>query len=307
MDLHNLLDRPSLRFVWRAGPTWHPPIAAVFSVFTLAGDILFSPRLNIFTAIPRLQSSLKVRLLRSTRLAFAYRHHYYSNLALYNYGWLLYSRPETVSRWMAGVDVTGIEHWRRALATEKAIVVFSAHVGCFLNSVFCTRATQLLDGRSLVLLSPDNETARKVRIGEQMRAVAPEVGLELVDIHVKMDAVRILRALRNRAVIASMLDYAYPFTKNKVVSFLGRKVEFPVGLIELARRVGVTYLPCFAYRRNGRTTVEFMEPFPSVETEDASTDVDAVVARVNDVLATKILAVPEQWMLWLRLYSGEPA
>lgn len=307
MDIHRILNVPFLRFVWIADPKWHSVIVAGFSIISLLLDLLFSGKRSIFRIMKRLKYSSNDEIPDFTNLRFCYLYHYYANRTAYNYGWLLYSKVEDIRKAMTQVQVLGLDSLQQALNSDKGIIAFSAHVGCFFNPLFCERITKLINGRNVALLSPENKEKRKKLLKNQINATSPSLNLDLIDITMRTDAIKILRTLKKKGIIACTLDYAYGYTRNKEIEFFGRKVDFPIGAIEIGQKIGVTYLPFFSYVRNGQVTIEFLEPFSSVEAESAENDIDAICEKVNNILKTKVLELPEQWSFWLRLYSSAPA
>ena len=307
MDFYKILNKRCFGFIWTADPKWHVVIAGGFSVFTFLFDLLFSRKSNILRIMRRLKCYPNNKIPDYANLKFSYLYHYYTNRAIYNYGWLLYSKAENIKKTMTHAHVLGIENLQKAMSTEKGIIIFSAHVGCFFNTVFCERITGLANGRKVALLSPENKEKRKKLIKNQISRAFPHLNFDLIDITIKTDAIKIFRTLKKKGIVGCTLDYAYPFTKNKETEFFGRKVDFPIGVIEIGRRIGVTYLPYFSHIQNGQITLEFKEPFPSVQTESEDRDIDAISAKVNEVLEKKIREIPEQWSFWQRLYYSGPA
>jgi lauroyl/myristoyl acyltransferase len=307
MDFYKILDKHYLSFIWIANPKWHFFIVAGFSIITFLFDLLFSGKKSILRIMQQLKDNSNNEIPDYANLRFSYLYHYYHNRSIYNYGWLLYSKVEDIRKAMTQVRILGLDNFQQALSSEKAIIIFSAHLGCFFNALFCERLAKLINGRKVVLLSPENEEKRKKLIKNQIRETFPGVDFGLIDLTVKTDAIKIFHALRKKDIVACNLDYAYPFTTNKTIEFFGRKVDFPIGLIEIGRKIDVTYLPYFSYIKNGQIALEFMEPFPSVQTENVEKDVDDISAEVNNILEKKILEMPEQWSFWLRLYYSDPA
>jgi len=284
-----------------AHPDWHFLIAAPFSFLIFLVDCLFSGKESTYRIMKRLKLNQKHAMFR-----LSYLNHYYSNRAIYNYGWLLYSNVEKIKKAINQFEVVGLKHLEHALNCDKGVIIFSAHVGCFFNVLFCEQIVKLVNGRKVALLSPENKEKRKMQIKNQIRRTFTDLNFDLIDITNKREGINIIRTLKKKGIIGCTLDYAYPYTRNKEIEFFGRKVEFPIGLVEISRKIEVVYLPCFSYIKKGRTTLEFMEMFHSIKSEDAERDIDTTSAKINTILENKIMEIPEQWSFWLRLFTAKP-
>ncbi|MBW9266304.1 MAG: hypothetical protein K1565_12340 [Candidatus Thiodiazotropha sp. (ex. Lucinisca nassula)] len=249
--------------------------------------------------LPEMQKSIGPEC---TSYRFSYLNHYYSILALFNYGWLLYTRPQDIRDKISAVKIKGIDNLYNAVKREKAIVAFSAHIGCFFNILFSDRVLSAIDERSVCLLVPSTKDSRR----EQMQAQLSDYGktCQLIDITKKTSAIRIIRALKCRSIIGCNLDYAYPFTKNKSTPFLGRVVDMPVGILELSRKYAATYLPAYSYIDSDGIVIEFQEPFDAYYTDNAESDITRIAKQINSALEEKIKEVPEQWGFWARLLNA---
>lgn len=303
MDLHEVLDYDCLSRMWRAPPRWHSAIAANAATFAFLWDSLFAGNLGIRRVMRRIGEHRRYLGRNCATARFAYLNHYYAMRALYNYGWLLNAPVEEIRREMVQVEIRGLEHVAKAVDMGGGILVFSAHVGCFFNLLFAEPVTRLCKGKQISVLSPGTSARRKQRMEAQLRRVSADLTWELVDIEEKSGGMKVLHTLRHKGVVACALDYAYPYTKNSIVKFLGREVEFPIGVVVIGRRLGITFLPCFSYVEAGRTVLEFQAPFSFTRTDAPDCDIAEMAVRINDILETKIRAIPEQWSFWLRLVS----
>jgi lauroyl/myristoyl acyltransferase len=49
--------------------------------------------------------------------------------------------------------------------------------------------------------------------------------------------------------------------------------------------------------------LEFQAPFSFTHTDAPDRDITEMAVRINNIIETKIRAIPEQWSFWLRLVS----
>jgi lauroyl/myristoyl acyltransferase len=264
---------------------------------------LFSGNLDIRRVMRRFGEHRRYLGRNCATARFAYLNHYYAMRALYNYGWLLNAPLEEIRKEMAQMEIRGLGHAAKAVDMGGGILAFSAHVGCFFNLLFAEPVTRLCKVKQISVLSPGTSARRKQCMEAQLRRAAADLTWELVDIEKKSGGMKLLHTLRNKGVVACALDYAFPFTKNSVVKFLGRGVEFPIGAVVMGRRLGITFLPCFSYVEAGRTVLEFQAPFSFTHTDAPDRDITEMAVRINNIIETKIRAIPEQWSFWLRLVS----
>jgi lauroyl/myristoyl acyltransferase len=239
-----------------------------------------------------------------TSYKFSYMNHYYSLRAIFNYGWLLYSNEERIRKITSDIRLKGLHNLDSAINSNRTLIVFSAHIGCFFNILFSQRIVDIMGKRDITLLVPSTAETRRARIQDQLKSFGRPC--QLVDISEKTSAIKILRAMKKQSIIGCNLDYAYPYTRNKKIEFMGRIVDMPVGLIELGRRCEVIYLPAYSYIDNDELTIEFEEPFDSTITDNEDNDIEHITKKINNVLEKKIQQIPEQWSFWARLLNAPP-
>jgi lauroyl/myristoyl acyltransferase len=302
MDAYHFLDNEKLRYLWTTDPKWHKKICVPLSLASLMRDRIFNDKAFIRQTMRKSPDVARIIGRNCTGYRFAYMNYFYAAYSLYNYGWLLYSPVEKIKMATSSMAIIGLENLDQALGKGCAIVAFSAHIGCFFNILFCDRVLDVIKDRSVALLVPSTAEARRRRMQVQLDKAGSMC--QLIDISSKVNSLKVVRALRNKSIVGCNLDYAYPFTKNKVVNFMGRMVEFPVGLLELGRRIGVTFLPCFSYLDNGKIVIEFQPPTDSVRTACEDDDIQQMSQEINAVLERKITQKPEQWSFWERMINA---
>ncbi len=187
------------------------------------------------------------------------------------------------------VQVPGLEHFERAVASGRPVVVLTGHFG---NWELCSIASALR-GRSVVALArAQNQFPRLYRLLVSYRE---SKGCRIV--HKGGGMRQILKALERREFVGIVGDQA---TRRGVsIEFLGRPALFATGPFELARSRQALILPVFIYRVNGpyhRLVVE--PPIDLPRDGDPEAIVRDGIKQFANLLAKHIEADPAQW-LWL--------
>ncbi len=293
-DIYRALEKDHL--LWRLAPKWHVLLAAVLSAIVFSLDVSVLGKKGFYGKMRQVRKHARVGSFK-----FCYLYHFYSIRNIFNYGRLLYAKPEYVQREISDIKVLGLENLGEALTSNRAVVAFSAHTGCFFNIFFSELVMKHLNDRSLLLLLPDTSVRRKRIIRDRVSVAFPKTTFDLVDVASKTAGIKIIRSLKENGVIGCTLDYAFSYTRNKMVQFMGKNLEFTVGLVELGRKLAVVYMPCFCYHKDGEHIIEFMKIFPSVCSKYAEEDIDIVCNKISTIFEKKIMEIPEQWIFWPRL------
>jgi lauroyl/myristoyl acyltransferase len=128
-------------------------------------------------------------------------------------------------------------------------------------------------------------------------------GLELVEA-TPSGVKRAIRSIRSGgcAVFVSDRDF---FQNGRDVTLFGRRTTLPPGIVRIARETGATVVPVFG-ERIGRGHGISIEPgFKVQRTDDAESDLQAGMDRVADVLERAIARLPEQWVMFQRVWPSE--
>jgi KDO2-lipid IV(A) lauroyltransferase len=197
------------------------------------------------------------------------------------------------------VEVTGIEHWRAAMAQNRGVVVITGHCGAWdLMSASVSR----LYGRSAAVARPPRNPYIN-HILEKMRTVT---GLEVI---YKEGALRgIMAALKQGKAVGVLIDQAVLRDEACVVEFLGRPALTTKSAALIARKTGAPVLPIFIHRNpDDSHTVVIEPPAALVNEADKEKAVRIDTQRFTDYVADYVRRRPTQWLWGHRRWKRAPA
>lgn len=192
----------------------------------------------------------------------------------------------------------GLEHYERAKAQGRGVLVATAHLG---NWEFSAFAHALMTEPMAVVVRPlDNplldELVTRYRTMSGNRVIGRG-----------QDFLRpLVETLRGNGAVGILVDQNVTADRGVFVDFFGRKACVDSGFARLAHRTGAVALPGYALwsESEGRYVLHF-EPEIAM-TGDAQADTQAVHAR----LEAAIRRAPEQWLWihrrWKTRPEGEP-
>lgn len=187
---------------------------------------------------------------------------------------------------MRSVDVVGWEHFERAHARGKGIVLGSAHLGPV------SVCGQLVVARGYRITMPvEPETSEFTRAVNRARAVN---GSRFISTE---SALGIHRVLRQGGLLGILADRAVTGVGERV-PFFGRETLLPSAHVVLALRTGAPLLPGFAREERGRMRATFEPEVELDRTDDHASDVRAGVRRFAEIMERHIRSAPEQWSVF---------
>ncbi len=189
-------------------------------------------------------------------------------------------------RLLAELRTDGWEHFLRAYAKGKGVIVASAHLGPI------SIVGQMLNAHGYpVVLPAEPERTEFDRAVNRARRSA---GLQIVSTE---SALGIHRVLRQGKVLGFLADRAVTGVGERVV-FFGREALLPSAPVVLAMRSGAPLIPAFAGRSGGVMTASFEPPLDIPTTGDRDADVREGVRRFAAVLERYVRRAPEQWTVF---------
>jgi len=237
-------------------------------------------------------------------LLISHKNYFYEVLFIFNYGWLLYGNFSKVRRKLLQVQLSNLHHLESALAKNKAIIVMTAHIGCFFNALLNEQILSYIKDRPIACLTPKDDQGRKNLLEEKIKYCSQKP-FKFIDIQSKNDLLKIVRVLKNNGILICTMDYAYPFTRNQAVKFFDKTVDIPVGIIELGRKFDPAFLPLFTFTNKGQIFLEFCQPFQLDISNDKERDIHNNLLKIVNIIESKILVLPEQWTMWESLYYSK--
>jgi KDO2-lipid IV(A) lauroyltransferase len=212
----------------------------------------------------------------------------FRNLAMipFEMGWsLCCTRAEN----LAHLKVRGRSHLDRALRDRKGALILTAHMG---NWEMLSAVVGAFHTPVHIVYRPLDNTfldhfVRRFRTRFDARLIPRGDGLRSM-----------IRALRQREIVALLMDQNVGWRKGVFVDFFGTRACTHKVLALLALKTGAPVIPLFMHREDGRLVAEFQAVLPTRVTGDRTDDLEWNTRRYNQVIEAFIRRYPDQW-LWL--------
>lgn len=183
----------------------------------------------------------------------------------------------------------GIHHLNSVLEGGRGVVLMAGHLGNP-HLVFCGLRSI---GYPLILIkggSPRKGKHSKFRYRETTEDTIFIDDRKLASEYSE----RILGSLRSGKVIHYYGDTSVGRRRERV-SFLGRAVDFPSGMVYLAHKAKAAIIPCIHLYQQGKITVILKEPIEH-DWEKGQEEYKRILSEFAKLLETYILEAPGQYM-----------
>jgi len=194
---------------------------------------------------------------------------------------------------LSAVEVVGREHFERAVANGRGVLLCSSHIGNWeLAAVVLTSWGHTLHAVAGVQLSRWLTGAiRETKSEQAIQTVSPDDGFR-----------KLWRALERNDLVALMVDGDI-YSHGAPVSFFGREIPWPAGPGALAQRTGAMVLSGYCERvRPGRFRI-VMEPAYDPADFAGAAELNAAVAARS---AGHIRDHVDQWCIFRPLWEAPP-
>jgi KDO2-lipid IV(A) lauroyltransferase len=192
------------------------------------------------------------------------------------------------------VTLHGEEHLEEALSHGSGVIFVSGHMG----SMEVASTIVLL--RDFKVTSVTEELKPKMLM-EWLVSSRARMGVTLLP--VTRSGVRLLRALRNKEMVALVVDVGVKGYDEIPVRFFGRRTYFPGGPARLARLSGAPVLFGVGLReRDGRFVAYISPPVFSDREADGEADVTATTQRLVDIFESYVRRYPGQWYAFREMW-----
>jgi KDO2-lipid IV(A) lauroyltransferase len=173
-----------------------------------------------------------------------------------------------------------------AMAEQKGVILVAGHLGNWeLSGAYC--AARGIDIEAVV------RQQENPLFDGYLSRTRQRIGFKPI---YDGDAVRrVPRALRNKAMVAFVMDQGAAGLASTWVKFFGRFAKTPRGAATFALRLGSPVIFLVALREPDGSFVAHFERVPVHETGDKSADVDRIVADCTSVLERWVRKAPEQY------------
>jgi KDO2-lipid IV(A) lauroyltransferase len=202
-------------------------------------------------------------------------------------------------RIIRSVEISGVEHYRRAREKGSGILVITGHCGNWeLNALAVAKK---LAGINIVARPIDNPYLN--RLIERTRE---KYGSRVI--YKKGALKRILSALRNKEIVAILMDQSVLSGEGVVAEFLGKKDYTMKTPAIIAMKTGVPVLPAFIKRTNGGHVIEIGEPIELDTSEDTEQSTFQNTVSFSRKIEEYITKNPAEWLWihrrWKRFQDG---
>ena len=259
-----------------------------WAVYQSMGRLYRVGELNLELAMPQLPGEERKQTLRGV-----FRH----------LGWQLVEfcrmpryTAENTRDW---IRTEGLEHYLRALARGKGVLVLTGHLGAWELSSFYHSLMGYPMG--MVIRPLDNR-----RLDDFVNGIRCMHGNHVLS---KNDFARgLLTAMRAGETVGILMDTNMTPPQGVFVRFFGVTACTASGLARVALKTGAAVLPGFLLWEpgEGRYVLHFGPELVFARTGDADSDILAATQQCNDALESWIRRYPDQWLWIHRRWKTRP-
>lgn len=192
-------------------------------------------------------------------------------------------------------EMLGAENYFEAMRKGKGIILATAHAGGWDvagASLGTLRATDVV-----VVMRKERDNAARAMQDELRR----KAGVQIVHIGDEpLDALPLLRHLKQKAVVAFQVDRVFPGMRTRKVRFLGQAWEIPEGPLLLSAMSGAPVLTAITRRRGFLDYVGTVSPPISLPRKPSGEELDRAAQTVADAVERFVRAYPTQWFNFAR-------
>jgi KDO2-lipid IV(A) lauroyltransferase len=196
-------------------------------------------------------------------------------------------------------EVEGWEDAEWALAGETGAVVVTGHIGNWelLAAYFAWRGLKVAAIARRIYVPQLNQ----LLVGFRSRQ-----GIETILRESPNSTRQILRALKNRAILAMLIDQD-THAPSISVPFFGRMARTPAAAAAVAIRRELPAVAMFIQRRpQGGHRITIDPPLVIERSEDLQADIRSLTRQFNEALERQIRRNPAEWVWWHRRWRRAP-
>ncbi len=187
-------------------------------------------------------------------------------------------------------EVFGGEHARAAVEHDRGVLLLTMHTGGWeLASPMFARDV----GLDVLVVMEGERSAGAQAIHDRARAAS---GVRLVNIgNDPLDALPLIRHLKDKGAIAFQIDRPPPNRRVVEVTLLGERATIPEGPFRLAQLSGAPILPVFCARVAFRRYQFHAYPHARLDRRASADDVQRVAQGAADAMTDFLRRHPTQW------------
>jgi KDO2-lipid IV(A) lauroyltransferase len=194
-------------------------------------------------------------------------------------------------------EVRGMEHFQRADALGRGVIVITGHIGCW----------ELMPPYFASLGHLVTVVARRMKVdklNEELVAIRSSVGVTTVD----RDASprEMIRPLKRGGILGVLIDQ-HTSVGGMYVPFFGKPAFTPTGVAKLACLLGSPIVPMADFLgRDGKHTIQVLPPImPPDDLSDKAAAVEKLTIECSLAVEQLIRIDPKQWV-WFHHRWREP-
>ena len=233
---------------------------------------------NLTTAFGKVKSRDEIQMLaRQTFINMA--------RMVFEIGWSL-QLPE--NRFPHHFTCSGVEHFRKAHARGKGVLLLGAHFG---NWELQPAVAHMAGVPIRIVYRPldaafMDQYIKDLRTRFGARTISTRGGAMS----------RIYKSLRRGNAVGLLMDQAADFDNGVFVDFFGRRAATNVGMAVLALKCEAPVVPFFLVRKAAnRFHADFGPELPLIKTGDRTSDIEANTQQYSHVIEAYARKYPDQW------------
>ncbi|MCP3954963.1 MAG: lysophospholipid acyltransferase family protein [Desulfobacterales bacterium] len=226
--------------------------------------------------------------------------------AFYNLGAILFeiawANRLDPQRYPQYFRITGTEHYDRAMAKGRGVLLLTAHMG---NWELFTIMAHMAGIPANVVYRPLDSQA----LDEAVKQIRCRFGAQLIP--TKYAFYKIAKTLKKKACVAMLMDQNVDYYNGVFVDFFGRRACTNRGMAYMALRTETPVVPVFMLRETGGFRAVVRPEIPLTRTGDLQKDIELNTVKYNAAIEAVIRQYPDQWF-WVhqrwktKAYSAWP-
>jgi len=197
--------------------------------------------------------------------------------------------------WLEGLKISGFERLQEQAESGQGAILLGMHMG---NGVLMAGALAAR-GLPVAVVYRESRKLPDGYLGEVMRRLAVEPVRIDAD-NPSSGARQILRSLRQGKLVLVLMDQANKHAEGIEVSFLGKRVFMPEGVVRLAGMARAPIIPVLL--RQARPHWAFEVVSPSTVGDDA----EGTVRQLTRLMEAQVRSYPEYWSWHQRRWRRLP-
>lgn len=197
----------------------------------------------------------------------------------------------------ARMEIQGLEHFEKALAQGKGVILTSIHMGC------PDVVAQWLAFRDIPVTVPA-ELLKPKALFDLVSSLRMRKGLRLLPVDGPL--VELFRALHRGEVVGLATDRDIT-RSGVVVPFFGRPTRLPDGAVQLAYRTGAPIVMAFNVRNPDNTFKVWLEPPLHIPKRAGNKEkvLQEALKHIVALMEKHIKAHPDQWLVSASVWQDD--